>query len=395
MLGLRRCSCLSIAACLAVLVHVHVRVGRVDARISSGHAKQSKTTAAAAAAAAAAPDTPYLEVVSHRYPAATLFDSVGAVYRAVAVKRGFFVLASRGLFYGKNMCNATPDMAPRGLKLHAVGLPSVVRETLTGNADASQLVLTGHSGSLALVTPSAVFVLNCTSDMCVTHASTVMHVGKVASAAADPGTDSVWVCSSRGLFRWQPQQGVQHLLNQSAIASVSVARRRAAVATRRRLYQYDLKTTQLLRWDWITDVVTGQGGVIDDQPTALSYAPDGTLWIGTASCLNVLYNDDTVSRFAGKDGLPMSNHTAIDASTWLLPHPIAADLEIDSSRESEYPVRSHVIILLARHVNSRSDCLMGVLAEIWWAVDWHTNGFGCSTMGSRRAVRPGVPPKMQ
>jgi ligand-binding sensor domain-containing protein len=292
---------------------------------------------------AAAPDTPYLEIVSHRYPAATLFDSVGAIYQAVAAQRGFFVLTSRGLFHSENVCNSTPDMTPRSLKLDAVGLPSAVRETLAASAGSSRLVLTGHAESLALVTPSATFVLNCTSDACVTHASVVADVGQVTSATADPSTNSVWVCSLRGLFRWQPQQGLQQLLNRTTAATVialSILRSRVAVATQRRLYQYDLKTTHLLRWDWITDVVAGQGGVIDDHPTALSYAPDGTLWIGTASCLNALYNDGTVSRFAGKNGLPMSNHTTIDASTWVLPQPMTTELKIVSSTDAEHPVRS-------------------------------------------------------
>ena len=298
-----------------------------------------------------APDNPYLEVVSHRYPAVAMLDSVGTIYQAVAMRRGFFVLTGRGLYHSDFNCSSKPDASARRLKFTAVDIPAAVRAALVDNAGSSQPILTGHSETLALVTPSSIFVLNCSSDalLCIIHAAVEARVGQVSGAAADPDNDAVWVCSALGLFRWQPQQGLQQLLDHTpnvTVVAISAVRKRVAVASKRRLYQYDLNTTKLLRWDWITDVVAGQGGVIDDTITSLSYAPDGVLWIGTASCLNVLYNDGTVSRIAGKDGLPMSNHTTIDASTWLSPHPTRMTVEERASERWEYPVRNALLSTL-------------------------------------------------
>lgn len=58
---------------------------------------------------------------------------------------------------------------------------------------------------------------------------------------------------------------------------------------------------KVLRFEWVTIVYLGLGGVLDDTVTALEYDACGTLWIGNAVCLNVMYPNGTFARFDGLD----------------------------------------------------------------------------------------------
>ena len=73
------------------------------------------------------------------------------------------------------------------------------------------------------------------------------------------------------------------------------------------------------RWEWVTDVETGEGGAYDGPITSLAYddVSGGTLYAGTPTCLNVRNPGGAVFRVSELEGLPWGNITslAIDATT--------------------------------------------------------------------------------
>jgi hypothetical protein len=68
----------------------------------------------------------------------------------------------------------------------------------------------------------------------------------------------------------------------------------------------------LLRWEWVTYVPEGAGGVIDDAITAMVFDDvSGVLYVGNPTCLNVRYPNSTFTRIVGLDGLPYNQITAL------------------------------------------------------------------------------------
>jgi hypothetical protein len=64
----------------------------------------------------------------------------------------------------------------------------------------------------------------------------------------------------------------------------------------------DATTGAVVVWDWVTDVAQGWGAPIDSPVTALAFAPDGTLYIGNAVCLNIRFVNGTYARIDGPAG---------------------------------------------------------------------------------------------
>lgn len=68
---------------------------------------------------------------------------------------------------------------------------------------------------------------------------------------------------------------------------------------------------QISRYEWVTSVTLDRGGPIDDAITALAFGPDGSLAIGTPTCLNVRKPNGAIERVGGDEGLPVANITSL------------------------------------------------------------------------------------
>jgi hypothetical protein len=79
----------------------------------------------------------------------------------------------------------------------------------------------------------------------------------------------------------------------------------------------------LLRWEWVSNVTSGDGGVYDGPITALAFDGSGYLYAGTACCVNVRAPGGAVSRVARPQGLPWGNVTAlaVDGASAAWPRP--------------------------------------------------------------------------
>ena len=91
--------------------------------------------------------------------------------------------------------------------------------------------------------------------------------------------------------------------------------RQIAVGTREQLRMYHAGATPALatplRSEWVTNVETTRGGPILDRIGALAYDERGTLFILTASGINVRTVDGRISAYTPLDGLPCANGTAL------------------------------------------------------------------------------------
>ena len=76
------------------------------------------------------------------------------------------------------------------------------------------------------------------------------------------------------------------------------------------------------RWEWVTDVATASGGVLDDTVTALVSAPAALreggeeeeglpLFVGNPTCLNVRDANASFARIGPDQGLPVGNITSL------------------------------------------------------------------------------------
>ena len=88
---------------------------------------------------------------------------------------------------------------------------------------------------------------------------------------------------------------------------------------------------EVKRWEWVTDVATSSGGVIDDTITAISFVPTqfslppsrktsesdckNDIFIGNPSSLNIMYCNGSVYTTDGDHGLPYNNITSLAYST--------------------------------------------------------------------------------
>eukprot|EP00940_MAST-03C_sp_MAST-3C-sp2_P002252 g2252.t1 len=92
-----------------------------------------------------------------------------------------------------------------------------------------------------------------------------------------------------------------------------------------RLWSLNANMTSV-RWEYVTNRTSGEGGTIDDVVTYLESSSDA-LYIGTQSCLNVFRAaTGTYERVSADEGLPFGNVSA------LLSHPTHDDVWIGTTR---------------------------------------------------------------
>ena len=122
----------------------------------------------------------------------------------------------------------------------------------------------------------------------------------------------VFIGSERGAFVVRDGVAMQIAAVDEPVRTLAASSTGGTIAagTDNRLWLIDAELARVRRWEWVTNVTSGSGGVIDDAITALRWDDtDGALLIGTSSCVNRLAADGTVSRIGANEGLPVSSVT--------------------------------------------------------------------------------------
>ena len=58
------------------------------------------------------------------------------------------------------------------------------------------------------------------------------------------------------------------------------------------------------RWEWVTIVPSGTGGVVDNMIAGMAFDSQGRLYVANPTCLNVRARNGSFSRVSGLQGLP-------------------------------------------------------------------------------------------
>lgn len=134
-------------------------------------------------------------------------------------------------------------------------------------------------------------------------------------SATRPGWWTLWLGGTAGVSVYDVQVGQTAVELWSApvavnAVSASAALSMVAAGNNTAMMLYDMLSLSLVRWEWVSDVVSGAGGVYDDVTTALAFDHD-ILYAGNPTCLNVRYPNASVYRFSDLEGLPSTNITAL------------------------------------------------------------------------------------
>eukprot|EP00939_MAST-03C_sp_MAST-3C-sp1_P001762 g1762.t1 len=154
---------------------------------------------------------------------------------------------------------------------------------------------------------------------------------RVSDLTRGGDTPEVWIATARtGLFVYR-NNSIEHVLKDVELNAVEVVNDTLVVTGGPdKLYFLDKQHDEeggnekknaaaavLRRWEWVTKVSTGQGGVIDDTIRSLHFATaSGVLYIGTESGLNT-FNLQTgfFGRVGADQGLPQANITTTISDT--------------------------------------------------------------------------------
>eukprot|EP00040_Diaphanoeca_grandis_P019454 m.102767 g.102767 ORF g.102767 m.102767 type:complete len:842 (-) comp27434_c0_seq1:392-2917(-) len=258
--------------------------------------------------------------------------TVSALRQTVYTKDGVLVLASNALFY----LRAVDQNVSEFVTVDVTGA-ATSSETQGGTfaLPADGLIATTEGEVVALVTSENIMGLVCTLDKhvptCVLDKTfklpwTEAILNDVTVATAP--SPVIWVASSKGLaiFHFVSQK-VTPVLTSCQVQAVAWSELRPDVVAAggdEKLWIISAASTnpRVIRWEWVTNVPQGWGGAVDNNITALVWgmadnAPTASveLYIGTASCLNVMHENSTISRIADEQGLPISGITALAKTT--------------------------------------------------------------------------------
>ena len=301
-------------------------------------------------------DAPYTEHVSTRFIAndAKIQHVEGwgnlathGVYDVAIGKRGgvdgVYFLSPDGLFFLDFSAGAKPDavthlavagdgaqvcVAAPGGKLAATDTCSIVLDDATGEVQ-------------ALASPSMVAFVKCsdTASSCSTTSTVVAAFGSVNSTATSP--TALWIGAASGLWVVPTSATAAVQLLDDSVWSVAYGALDdiLAAGNSQKLYFYHAKdaaaaattlaiasgaafshratvgvvaveasaaatTLQPFRWEWVTIVPSGTGGVVDNMITGMAFDVQGRLYVANPTCLNVRARNGSFSRVAGLEGLP-------------------------------------------------------------------------------------------
>lgn len=252
-----------------------------------------------------------------RFPAAS-------AWQAVPAEGGVVVATSTDLFFAH---------ADKKANWWRVRLTDSANRTISSD-EGMRLVKRAES-IVAIVTSRMLHrVTHCTlggsGSTCTIHDTVAIGLGLVHAATAT--ANAVWLASENGLFRCRDgARAATRLLDDNVVATASSGKGLVAAGNSERLWLLDETSGAVVRWEWVSDVPSGQGGVIGDAIRALAWgAPllqgdpgssgnDGdsapSLFVGTQSCINVRDANGAFVRVDADDGLPVSNVTSIAAAS--------------------------------------------------------------------------------
>ena len=102
------------------------------------------------------------------------------------------------------------------------------------------------------------------------------------------------------------------------------------VGTENRLYFFDGS-----KWwfEWVSVWYSGQGGVVDGEPTSMSFTPSGELFVSNNVSISRLNTNYTFDRIGPLQGLPYNQVKAVFHSPYTVKHPPAMKKTDASARE--------------------------------------------------------------
>lgn len=225
-----------------------------------------------------------------------------------------FLLSADGIF--------SADWAA-GTVASAFSNVSVSGSALRLPAVGGRLVTDGTAGLVGVATPTGYTGLSCSVTVPVTCSVT----GSVAAAFGNVSDvvvvgEQVVVAAKGGLFYVEATGSgtATRLLTDDSMSTDmgAVAYHESssllAAGNAAKLWLFDTSkpgALTLFRWEWVTQISTGAGGVVDDNITALAFDSAGVLYIGNPTCLNVRFTNASVTRIAGLEGLPYGNISSI------------------------------------------------------------------------------------
>lgn len=260
-------------------------------------------------------DVPYEEIVSQRYTLASAtpiynwgqlpFDDVVQVVAANLSSSisGAYVLSSQSIIFIETNSEFT---------MYSVSLGSIVLEP------GCRIGVLQGSGLLAAVaTPTTAYEVACTASntsvSCAVISGESAAFGVVNDLIAVSGSGSsivIYVASMSGGYMYLPGKSLL-LLQAEAPTAVAYYAPKALLAfgSNESLMLYVNNT--LTRRDWATDIVTGSGGVYDAPITSLVFDVYGWLFVGTQSCVDILFPNNTVNHLSRFQGLPFNQTTSV------------------------------------------------------------------------------------
>lgn len=304
------------------------------------------TAVAAAASAASAslplPDNPYIELVASRYTCSgsPVIEGWGTVPSAdvrqverVALSDaagqpadGFLLVTSTSVLLAARPAPRTG--ADPGLQsgMYLTAPLSWVPVSGLAVPQGARVAVDPVAGSvLAVATSTGVTTVSCALSLAVgpsckagpTYSFPVGAVNDLAVSTPSVPAFDLWIASANGLVLFDSTNAAAPfslLVSNASFAAVaySAVRDEVAVGNGDRVWYVQASTAVVQRFDWVTVVADGAGGVYDDAVTALAYDEGtGALYVGNPTALNVRYQNGTVDRVNGIQGLPYNNITAL------------------------------------------------------------------------------------
>lgn len=289
------------------------------------------------ASAAFSPPASYVEVVPQRAlykgaksnvpPSWPVFPTATPGKDVVAVKEGFVVLAEGKMFFGPAFAAVAFDQAdlPGGSRLVAFN------GALVGFASPDQFCSLSCSFSASQSSCKAIDckafgsrgdINDVAASLDQTKAGEVTRVWCVGTA----GLLTVAIDAAGKIGQVQEVQGMSTLPLLSVAVSGNAASGSASpptvvVGSSEKLWHIDyFNAERIMRFEWVTDIESGAGGVLSSTVTSLAFSNDfnggADLFIGTQNNLNVRFGDNgTYTTVNGDKGLPTSNITCIAFAT--------------------------------------------------------------------------------
>ena len=235
------------------------------------------------------------------------------------------------------------DLTGSSIELYSLSLDSPLSWTGSPQPSSSLLsraslssTITGEILFLLIPGDSILYSLDCNAQQLSCNVTSltlplslpapVINSTAVYTSTTSPSSTTLWACSNSLIVAFdinlitseaQLLPGLPYPFGASAIAH-SVLLQEIALGNDTKVVFINAANPEkgLLYWEWVTDIVNGDGGVYDDVITSLVYddlsqTSVGTLYIGTPCCLNVRSPLGVVSRIAAHEGLPVGNITSL------------------------------------------------------------------------------------